>query len=68
VFLLAHDVSPISADDASSLKNPGDPSSTLGYQSVEKRMQHVMLSEAKHPGIFEIKQIQGFFVAFGSSE
>jgi hypothetical protein len=31
-------------------------------------MQHVMLSEAKHPGISEIKQMQRFFVAFGSSE
>jgi hypothetical protein len=28
----------------------------------------VMLSEAKHPGIREIKEIPGFFVAFGSSE
>jgi hypothetical protein len=37
-------------------------------QDVAKLTGTVMLSEAKHPRICSIEQIQEFFVAFGSSE
>jgi hypothetical protein len=35
---------------------------------VKKLATTVMLSAAKHPCIYKITQIQGFFVASGSSE
>jgi hypothetical protein len=36
-------------------------------QAAEKRMNSVILSEAKNPGSCSFNELQGSFVAFGSS-
>jgi len=39
----------------------------MAMQAAEKRLQAVILSEAKNLGSCKVKQLQGSFVACGSS-